>query len=238
MSLHQRRNNFSEELSIATQAIEFSYGILNLPTRKVVQQRTIEIKSLLRRTAQDIIDIGEKLSEVKQELGHGQFLDWLRTEFDWSESAARKFMQVYRKFKAVNFTHLNIATSAMYLLAADCTSEAARDEAVQRADAGEVITRAKAKEIVQHHEQSAHLNSLTTNLNTENTLVSSVNTNCESQEEISAPIGYGKYEELSAWLNLLNETQIAALWQALSERLDPILLERLVTQVQQKISER
>ncbi len=62
MTLHQRRNNFSEELSTATGSIEFSYGILSLPTRKVVQQRTIEIKSLLRRTAQDIIDIGEKLS--------------------------------------------------------------------------------------------------------------------------------------------------------------------------------
>lgn len=238
MSSHQKRNNFSEELSTATESTEFSYGILNLATRKVVQQHTIEIKGLLRRTAQDIIDIGEKLSEVKQELGHGQFLDWLRTEFDWSESAARKFMQVHRKFKTVNFTHLNIATSAMYLLAADCTSEAARAEAVQRADAGEVITRAKAKEIARHHEQAAQLNPLTINIEAENTPDSSVNTNCESQAEISAPIGYGKYEELSAWLNLLNETQIAALWSALSERLDPNLLERLVIQAQQKLSER
>ena len=74
MSSDQRRNNFSEELSTATQAIEFSYGMLSLATCKVVQQHTIEIKGLLRRTAQDIIDIGEKLSEVKQELGHGQFV--------------------------------------------------------------------------------------------------------------------------------------------------------------------
>ena len=64
------------------------------------------------------------------------------------------------------------------------------------------------------------------------------NANCESQEKVSASIGYGKYEELSAWLNLLNETQIAALWSALSERLDPNLLERLVIQTQQKLSER
>jgi len=238
MSSHQQRNNFSEELSTATQAIEFSYGMLNLATRKVVQQRTIEIKSLLRRTAQDIIDIGEKLSEVKQELGHGQFVDWLRTEFDWSDSAARKFMQVHRKFKSVKFTNLNIAISALYLLAADCTSEAARAEAVQRAEAGEVITRAKAKEIVQHHEQAAQLNSLTINIGAENTLTSTVNIDGDPIEEIANPPSSDKYQELSAQLNLLNESQIAALWQALSERLSPEMLERLVIQGQQKLSER
>jgi hypothetical protein len=237
MNSYQRRNNFSEELSTATGSTEFSYGILNLATRKVVQQHTIEIKGLLRRTAQDIVDIGEKLSEVKQELGHGQFLAWLRTEFDWSESAARKFMQVHKKFKTVNFTHLNIATSAMYLLAADCTSKAARDEAVQRAEAGEVITRAKAKEIVQLHEQS--INNLTLNIETENSSTSRVNLNQESVEEIAAPPSDAhRYQELSAQLNLLNESQIAALWAALSKRLSPNLLKRLVIETQQKLLER
>ncbi len=234
MSPHQENNSFFEELSTATSSIEFNYGILNLATRKVVQQRTIEIKSLLRRTAQDIIDIGEKLSEVKQELGHGQFLDWLRTEFDWSESAARKFMQVHRKFKTVNFTDLNIATSAMYLLAADSTSEAARAEALHRASNGEVITRAKAKAIVLDHEQS--INNLTTNIEAESTLVPDVSLNYESQEKIAASISYDKYQELSSQLNLLSESQIADLWQALSERLNPTLLERLVVQAQQKLS--
>jgi hypothetical protein len=236
MSPYQENKNFFEELSTATSSIEFNYGILNLATRKVVQQRTIEIKSLLRRTAQDVIDIGEKLSEVKQELGHGQFVDWLRTEFDWSDSAARKFMQVHRKFKSVKFTNLNIAISALYLLAADCTSEAARSEAVQRAEAGEVITRAKAKEIVQHHEQA--IDNLTVNIGAKNSPTSRVNLNQESVGEIAASSSYDKYQELSAQLNLLNESQIAALWQALSERLSPGMLERLVIQAQQKLSER
>ena len=236
MNSYQRRNNFSEELSTATESTEFSYGILNLATRKVVQQHTIEIKGLLRRTAQDIVDIGEKLSEVKQELGHGQFLVWLRTEFDWSESAARKFMQVHRKFKTVNFTHLNIATSAMYLLAANCTSQAARNEAVQRAEAGEVITRALAKEIVFHHEQS--INNLTLDIEAENSSTSRVNLNQESVGEIAAsPSDDHRYQELSAQLNLLNESQIAALWAALSKRLSPNLLKRLVIETQQKLLE-
>ena len=235
MSSHRKNNTFSEELSAATSSIEFSYGMLNLATRKVVQQRTTEIKSLLRRTAQDIIDIGEKLSEVKQELGHGHFLDWLRTEFDWSESAARKFMQVHRKFKTVKFTNLNIATSALYLLSADCTPEAARAEVLQLAQCGEVITRAKAKTIVQQHEQAALLTQpLTINIEAENTSTSNVE--LASSAKISAPGSYDKYQELSEGLNFLDESQIAALWQALSERLSPNLLERLVIQAQQKFS--
>jgi hypothetical protein len=230
MNLPKISVNFSEESSI-TSAIKFSYDILETTTRQVVQERTIEIKSLLRRTAQDIIDIGKKLSEVKQELGHGQFLDWLRTEFDWSESAARKFMQVHRKFKTVNFTNLNIATSAMYLLAADSTSETARNEALQRASDGEVITRAKAKAIVQLHEP---IDNSTIDIETENTPVSNVDLPCESQP--SAPLSHDKYQELRDGLNLLTESQVAALWQALSDRLNPTLLERLVVQTQQKLS--
>ncbi len=234
MSSHQRRNNFSEELSTATQAIEFSYSILSLATRKVVQQHTIEIKGLLRRTAQDIIDIGEKLNEVKQELGHGHFLAWLRTEFDWSESAARKFMQVHRKFKTVQLTNLDIATSALYLLAADSTPEAAREEVLQRADVGEIITLHKVKGIVQQHRQAAQVTQPLNTIVTENTSTS--NFELESSRAVSTPNNYDRYQELSAQLNLLDETQIAALWQALSERLSPNMLKHLVVQAQQKLS--
>lgn len=45
------------------------YTSLNVETRIVVQQRTSEIKTLMRRTAQDIVYIGQKLIEVKEELG-------------------------------------------------------------------------------------------------------------------------------------------------------------------------
>jgi len=233
MSSDQRRNNFSEELSTATQAIEFSYGMLSLATRKVVQKHTIEIKGLLRRTAQDIIDIGEKLSEVKQELGHGHFLAWLRAEFDWSESAARKFMQVHRKFKTVQLTNLDIATSALYLLAADSTPESAREEVLLLANGGEIITRTKAKGIVQQHRQTAQITQSLNTIDTEN--ASTLNFDLESSV-VSTPNNHDRYQELSAQLNTLNETQIADLWQALSERLSPNLLKRLVVQAQQKLS--
>lgn len=228
---------FAKELSV-TKGIDFSYDMLGSTTRTVVEQRTIEIKSLLRRTAQDIIDIGLKLSEVKQALGHGYFLAWLRTEFDWSESAARKFMRVSRQFKTVNFTNLNIAPSALYLLSADSTPEAAREEVLQRASSGEVITRAKAKEIAQQYASLDNLkDSVTIDVEAKDLSSPSVN------DEASTPTNSQCYQELSAQLHLLDEAQIAALWQTLSQRLStkhlPLHnwskdeLERLVAQAQQ-----
>lgn len=127
------------------------YAGLDVETRIVVQQRTSEIKTLMRRTAQDIVEIGLKLVEVKARLGHGLFYAWLHAEFEWSESAAVKFMQVAERFKSVNFTDLQLAPSALYLLAAPSVSEPAFEEAVLRAQEGEQITHRVAQEIVAAH---------------------------------------------------------------------------------------
>ena len=89
----------------------FEYGILDAETQMVVQQRTNEVKTLMRRTSQDVIVIGQKLIEVKQHLGHGNFINWLKSEFNWSVSTATKFMQVGEQFKFIKFTNLNITAS-------------------------------------------------------------------------------------------------------------------------------
>ena len=128
-------------------AQEFNYSTLNSETQIVVQQRTSEIRSLLRRTAQDIFDVGQKLIEVKAQLGHGHFRTWLNTEFDWSIWTATKFMQVADKFKCVKFSHLDIAPSALYELAAPSTPDYVRCEAIERASHGETITHSLAKAI-------------------------------------------------------------------------------------------
>ena len=92
-----------------------------------MQQRTDEIRALMRRTAEDIIAIGRKLSEVKARLGHGQFLAWLEAEFGWHRCTANRFMQVAEAFSAVEMSQIaTFAPSALYLLAAPSTPETAR----------------------------------------------------------------------------------------------------------------
>ena len=142
----------ASRLSVA-ESLSFSYDELDNETRFLVGQRTSEIKNLIHRSAQDVFDIGQKLIEVKEKLDHGRFLIWLNTEFNWSKSAARQFMQVARHFKRGNFTDLNIAASALYLLASNTTSVAARQEALERAAQGEIINRSEAKSIIAHHKE-------------------------------------------------------------------------------------
>ncbi|MUH00592.1 DUF3102 domain-containing protein [Scytonema sp. UIC 10036] len=136
-------------------ALEFDYGKLGSEIRMVVQQRTNEIKNLMRNTTKDIIEIGQKLTDVKAQLGHGNFRNWLKTEFDWSVKTASRFMQVTENFKCVNLTHLDIAASALYLLASPSTPEEARAEVLKYANLGENITYTKAKAIVAKYKKAS-----------------------------------------------------------------------------------
>jgi hypothetical protein len=60
----------------------------------VVIDATARIKSRISRAVQDIIEIGRDLAIVKQHVGHGQFLKWIKTEFAMSEDTAERFMNV------------------------------------------------------------------------------------------------------------------------------------------------
>ena len=131
----------------------FDYASLDTETTQFVQQQTGEIRVLMKQTAQSIIEVGQKLIEVKEKLGYGRFGDWLEAEFDWDERTARRFMSVAERFSntADNLSEVNFAPSALYVLAAPSTPKAAREEAISRAKAGEPITYTMAKEIKQKY---------------------------------------------------------------------------------------
>lgn len=150
-------------LDLAISQKGFDYEILDRQTQIRIRQKTAEIKGLIRQTAQEIVEVGQKLTEVKQHLKHGQFRSWLKSEFNWSISSATKFMQVTEQFKNVNFTHFNFATSALYVLAAPSTPDSARQDALEIASQGENITYSLAKLIVKHHKELAEKESYNSN---------------------------------------------------------------------------
>ena len=62
-----------------------------LETERQARAAAERIKLRLKRTVEDIIEIGRELTTVKAELPHGQFLPWIAAEFEMSEdTAARK----------------------------------------------------------------------------------------------------------------------------------------------------
>ncbi len=140
--------NLFADNAVGEVEVSFDYASLDIETRVLVRQHTREIKERMRRTAQDIIEIGQKLIDVKERLGHGKFGLWLRLEFEWTDRTARQFMRVAEAFKSENFSDLNFAPSALYLLAAPSTPDEVRREALERAYQGESITHAKVKRLV------------------------------------------------------------------------------------------
>ncbi|OWY69434.1 hypothetical protein B7486_20470 [cyanobacterium TDX16] len=142
----------------------FDYAALDMEAQIAVQKHTCEIKRMMRRTTQDIIEIGEKLIEVKHYLGFGHFSNWLIAEFGWKERTARNFMRVAEVFKSAKFADLFIASSALYLLAAPSTSESARQEALELAKKGEHITYSKARSIISQHQELKKLKNSTCNV--------------------------------------------------------------------------
>ncbi len=119
----------------------FDYEILNSDNRFVIQQRTMELKERLQRTARDIWEIGQKLDDVRSRLKHGQFEAWLKAEFGWSRRTAYNFINVYEAFQEnAKFAQINIATSALYLLASPSTPQATRDKFIQQATTGAKVT--------------------------------------------------------------------------------------------------
>jgi hypothetical protein len=133
-------------MSSSVKAKAFDYANVSPATAQFVQQQTGEIRVLMKRTAQYIVEIGHKLTLIKENLGHGHFLEWLKVEFEWTDETARRFMNVAQQFSE-NPQIVAFAPSALYLLAAPSVPEAARAEAIARAQAGENITHKIAQQI-------------------------------------------------------------------------------------------
>lgn len=128
--------------------LAFDYSPLDTKIAEKARSTADRIRERLKKTLEDLIEVGTDLLAVKEALPHGQFLPWLKAEFGWSERTAQNFMSVAEQFKSAKFAELPIQPSAAYLLAAPAVPDEARQLAIEKAEAGEEITFTTAKEIV------------------------------------------------------------------------------------------
>lgn len=121
--------------------------------QKLLAALTEDIKTRIRRSAQDLYFIGLSLLRAQELLPHGEFLPWIRVEFDMSQRSAYKLIAVAKAFrgKFAQDANLEISASALYLLACTDTPQEAREEALELAEAGENITPTKARKIIEKH---------------------------------------------------------------------------------------
>jgi hypothetical protein len=114
----------------------------------VLAEHAAVIRRLSKRVVGDIIEIGRRLTQCRNVVGHGHWHHWLDAEFGWSEQTALNYMRVHEMAKSKNFLDLDIPISALHLLAAPNTAEEACDEIIERAKAGEHIPLAVVKETI------------------------------------------------------------------------------------------
>ncbi|WP_028346057.1 DUF3102 domain-containing protein [Bradyrhizobium murdochi] len=107
-----------------------------------LRDAAIRIRQRMSRTAEDIVEIGRDLIEVKGRLAHGEFLSWIDAEFRMSSDTTQRFMLV-AKLQIPPVAEFQ--PSVLYALAAPSTPEEVRAAVTEKVASGEAVTVADVK---------------------------------------------------------------------------------------------
>jgi N6-adenosine-specific RNA methylase IME4 len=121
------------------QALVFDYAKLDASLADFLKTAAGFIRKDIQRLQVGILDVGKRLLEVKENIGHGNFGPWINAEFQMSADTAGRFMNVARRFPEIPHG-AEFAPTVLYELAAPSTPETVRLTAVERARSGEVVT--------------------------------------------------------------------------------------------------
>ena len=122
----------------------FDYSILTVEDADIVRAAATVIRSRLRRTSEDMLEIGRQLVAAKTALPHGAWSEWLETECDLSERTAQNFLRAASTF-AESAIISDLAPTSVTRLAA--APPAAREAVLRRLEAGERVTGAEIDRI-------------------------------------------------------------------------------------------
>lgn len=129
----------------------FDYKTLSPKLAEQAQAAAYEIRGRLRRSVRDVVEIGERLIEIRPFLSK-RFLEWLEAEFGMSDRSARNFMYAAERFGDKLEIISNLDVTTVYLLAAPSTPEAARWDVLERMTLTDYTpTVAQVKEIIAVH---------------------------------------------------------------------------------------
>lgn len=80
---------------------------------------TLEILQLKKNMIQNTIMLGIKLKQVKESLGHGEWIPWLENEVDISIRTAQKFIKIAIEFKDITTKATShLGSEKLYILTA------------------------------------------------------------------------------------------------------------------------
>lgn len=131
------------------QALLWDYDQLGADA-DAVRQHAVEIKLSERRANDAVIDAGRHLIAVKERLQHGQWEDWLKTEFSMTDRTARTLMSIAERFDGKTEIISDLSVTVLGLLASPSVPDAAVDAVIDASASGKV-TVAQAKAVIKQH---------------------------------------------------------------------------------------
>jgi hypothetical protein len=145
----------AELLTLCGMPTGFALGrVVKDDNAAVLRDHADAIRTLTKRTVHDIIEIGRRLAEAKKMLGHGNFLPWVRQEFEWSEDTAERLIAVHALQSQIpHVAELNLPLSGLYLLSRISTPPEAIEAVVAKAQSGKPVSVAEVKSVIKRSTQ-------------------------------------------------------------------------------------
>ena len=114
--------------------------------RRSIDTITAEIQFYKQQAGISILEIGKRLIEAKEQLNHGEWLDWLGNRVDISERMAQNFMKISREYSNPKSVSDLGVTKALALLAVPAEEREQFAEAVHAEDLSVRELKAKIRE--------------------------------------------------------------------------------------------
>jgi len=130
----------------------FDYSLLDQETAFIAQQIAARIRQRNVSMAQQFIDNGKDLLAVKERLPRGQWLPWIRDEFNWPESTATNMMKIARIFGHISIAESSVTAAALQLLSQYDIPETIRQTAGELIESGMLNTRDDAIHLIRQQD--------------------------------------------------------------------------------------
>ncbi len=131
----------------------FDYSELPEQQARWLKDQAKQISTQLRHNAASVLNIGKRLIEVKSRLSLPAFYVWIRAEFEWSVTTAKRYIACAKRFGDLDCAWV-IQTSAMISMVKPSVPESAINEIIALARSKRSISGMMAIEIITRHQAS------------------------------------------------------------------------------------
>jgi len=135
------------------------YGLdLEPDDRKSLSKNAAEIRLSLKRTKEDVLRIGQLLSESKDKLWHGRFGMWLATEIpELGIQSANQFIRVYKVYSGQDLSNVDMSIQSLASLAGAFVPSDLRAKVIEQANQGVKFSTGQVTELIRQAREKDNL---------------------------------------------------------------------------------